>query len=45
MSFNTINKTTKLHEDILVDENPSVVEEKLAKLDKKLIDMKKQGNR
>ena len=38
MSFNTINKTTKLHEDILADENPRVVEGKLAKLDKNLID-------
>ena len=28
----------KLHEDILADENPSVVEEKLAKLDKNFID-------
>ena len=31
-------KEIKLHEDILADENPRVVEEKLAKLDKNLID-------
>ena len=31
-------KEIKLHEDILADENPKVVEEKLAKLDKNLID-------